>query len=229
MSLNLNYEKYIAIIGDMVDSKKIVDRKTAQQKYKDILSEINHKYEKDIAARFTITLGDEFQGLLKNKNNIMNIILEIEIAMAPIDMRFGIGIGDINTDINFNLSKEIDGTAYHRARRMVEEIKVSQSRHAERESNIMICSIDENIEIDKLLNSILSVCTVLKSRWTERQKVIIQAYLMNEENQYKTAQSLNINQASVSKALNNANFYSFKSAIDNIASFLSNESEKEND
>lgn len=39
------------------------------------------------------------------------------------------------------------------------------------DSNTMICSDENNIEIDELLNSILSVCTALKSKWTERQTI----------------------------------------------------------
>ncbi|MDD4541660.1 MAG: SatD family protein [Eubacteriales bacterium] len=229
MSLNLFYDKYVAIIGDIVDSKRLKDRKATQQKYKDILSDVNLKYSEDIAAKFSITLGDEFQGLLKNRSNIMKIISEIEMAMSPVEMRFGIGIGDINTDINFDNSREIDGTAYHRARRMIEEVKGIRSQHAGRDASLMICSEDENEEIDELLNSILSVCTALKSKWTERQKEIIQAYLLNEENQYKAAKYLDIGQSSVSKALNNARFYSFKAALDNVNSFLGREGEGTSD
>lgn len=217
------HDKYVAIIGDIVDSKKIKDRKAIQQKFKNILADINVKYSEDIASKFTITLGDEFQGLLKNTNNIMKIICEIEMAMSPIELRFGIGIGDISTDINFDNSSEIDGPAYHRARKMIKEIESRKSQYTERHSNIMICSEENNIEIDELLNSILSVCTALKSKWTDRQKEIIYAYISNDENQYKAAHILNIGQPSVNKALSNARFYSYKSAIDTVNSFLSKE------
>lgn len=217
------YDKYVAIIGDIIDSKKIRDRKAIQQKFKSVLADINIKYSEDIASKFTITLGDEFQGLLKDKGNIMKIICEIEMAMTPIELRFGIGIGDISTDINFDNSSEIDGPAYYRARKMIKEIENRKSQYTERQSNIMICSEENNIEIDELLNSILSVCTALKSKWTDRQKEIIYAYLSNDENQYKAAHILNIGQPSVNKALSNARFYSYKSAIDTVNTFLSKE------
>ena len=150
----------------------------------------------------------------------MKIIREIEMAMTPIELRFGIGIGDISTDINFDNSSEIDGPAYHRARKMIKEI---ESVLVEAVGDVLICSEENNIEIDELLNSILSVCTALKSKWTDRQKEIIYAYLSNDENQYKAAHILNIGQPSVNKALSNARFYSYKSAIDTVNSFLSKE------
>ncbi|MBB6630720.1 SatD family protein [Clostridium algidicarnis] len=214
-------DKYVAIIGDIVDSKQIKDRKVIQHKFKNVLADINTKYSEDIASKFTITLGDEFQGLLKSRNNIMNIICEVEMAMTPIELRFGIGIGEISTDINFDNSLEIDGPAYHRARKMIKEIESKRFQYTERDSNIMICSEENNIEIDELLNSILSVCTALKSKWTDRQKEIIYAYISNDKNQYKAANILNIGQSSVNKALSNARFYSYKSAIDTVNTFLS--------
>lgn len=223
------YDKYVAIIGDIVDSKNINNRKSIQRKFKNVLTEINAKFSEDIASQFTITLGDEFQGLLKNRDNIMKIICEIEMAMSPIELRFGIGIGGVSTDINFDNSPEIDGPAYHRARKMIKEMESKKFQYTERHTNIMICSEENNIEIDELLNSILSVCTALKSKWTDRQKEIIYAFLSNDENQYKAAHILNIGQPSVNKALSKARFYSYKSAIDTVNSFLSKERGEPND
>lgn len=215
------YDNYVAIIGDIIDSKKIEDRKGVQQRFRAVLSNINVKYSEDIVALFSITLGDEFQGLLRNRGNIINIITEIEMGMAPIQLRFGVGIGDIDTDIQMRHSAEVDGPAYHRARKMVEEIESKRSQYTARSSHIMICSHENNVEIDELLNSILSVCTALKLKWTSRQVEIIYTYLLNDENQYKTAKALNIGQPSVNKALNNANFYTYRSAMNTVSTFLS--------
>ncbi|WP_051926192.1 SatD family protein [Carnobacterium jeotgali] len=61
---------YAAIIGDIKDSRKIADRKEVQEQFHSILQIINEKYAEDIASNFIITLGDSFQGLLKNKQVI---------------------------------------------------------------------------------------------------------------------------------------------------------------
>lgn len=223
MKGSYEYKDYTVIIGDIIDSKKIVDRKQVQMKFKKILHDINQKYAADIASQFTITLGDEFQGLLKNRNNVIKMITEIEMAIAPIKMRFGVGIGEVSTAINFESSSEIDGPAYHRARAMVEELEASESQYSQRLASILIASQEGNKEIDQLLNSILSVCTALKSKWTIRQWEVIEAYLVNEENQYRAAEKLGIGQSSVSKALNAAEFASYKSAMDTVNAFLTEE------
>lgn len=214
-------KNYFAIIGDIVDSKKIYERKEAQEKLKKILQDINNKYYSDISAKFAISLGDEFQGLLNNGKNIIKIILEIQMTMMPIEVRFGIGIGGISTEINLERSVEVDGPAYNRARKMIDEIEMKKKQYTEPKYNIMICSDEKNYEVDKLLNSILSVCSALRSKWTDRQKEIIATYLLNEGNQYKVADILKIGQSSVNKGLNNAEFYSYKTAMDTVSNFLS--------
>lgn len=214
------YKDYTVIIGDIIDSKKITDRQKVQAKFKDILKEINENYTDAIASQFTITLGDEFQGLLKNRKNIIDIIFEIEMAMFPIEMRFGVGIGEVSTAINFESSSEIDGPAYHRARAMIKELERSEAQHLRRAGNILITSQKENTAIDQLLNSILSVCTALKSKWTVKQREIIQSYLLSDENQSKAAENLGIGQSSVSRGLKAAEFASYKSAMDTVNTFL---------
>ena len=140
--------------------------------------------------------------------------------MNKVEMRFGIGIGTVSTDIIFNKSSEIDGKIYHNARKAIKEITDTKLQYKEKYSNIIINSGEENILTDQLLNSILSLLTTLKSKWTERQKEIIYAYLLNDQNQYKTANYLNISQPSVNKALKITNFYTYKSAIDTINEYL---------
>lgn len=220
------YEDYSVIIGDIIDSKKIKDRKHIQNHFKKALDNINENYSESIGSKFTITLGDEFQGLLKDRENIVDIISEIERIMFPITLRFGIGIGDITTEINYESSSVIDGSSYHRARAMIEELEESDSQYAKREANILLASADTNSELDQLINAIFSLATVLKSQWTVRQQEIINAYLLNDENQYKTAESLGIGQSSVSKALKAANFTSYQLAMKDVRSFLSGKGEK---
>lgn len=221
MISNYNFDPYVAVIGDIVKSKKIIDRNEVQKKLKAVLDKVNEKYLDDIASNFMITLGDEFQGLLKSGGNVIKIISEIEIAMLPIQLRFGIGIGKIDTEINRFMPLGADGPAYHNAREMINELKKQERKYQTNYSNIMICSQEDNEKIDMLLNCIFSLCSSLKSKWTSRQTEIISCYISSDKNQYKTAEKLGINQPSVNKALNNSNFYSYEKAIEIVSSVLS--------
>lgn len=50
-----------------------------------------------------ITLGDEFQGLLNNPAYAIEIVKYIQRELYPVKLRFGIGIGEISTEINQKL------------------------------------------------------------------------------------------------------------------------------
>ena len=108
---------YFAIIGDIVESKKLIDRDGVQKRLNIILKDINIKFDNDIAAKFVITLGDEFQGLLSNPSNLFDIIDTIKFEMYPVRIRFGIGIGSIDTEVNSEMALGADGPAYHYARK----------------------------------------------------------------------------------------------------------------
>lgn len=214
------FEAYTAIIADIIDSKKIKNRKQFQRKFQAILKEINKDYAENIASQFTIRSGDEFQALLKDRETLIEIISKIEFAIYPVQLRFGIGIGEIATDIDPKNSFLVDGTAYHRARAMLEQLVKNENQYAKRESNLMIASADSNHEIDQLMNAIFSLRYILKKQWTDRQHEVINSYLLNDENQYKTAESLGISQSSVSRALKAAHFTSYQLALEALHSFL---------
>lgn len=224
-----NENEYAAVIGDIIGSKESSDRYDVQQKMKKVLKYINDTYQEHLASEFMITLGDEFQGLLKDRKMIIGIINDIEMAMLPIKIRFGIGIGAINTEINYKRSIEVDGPAYNRARKMIERLEERNAQYEEIHFNIMICSGKENENIDQLLNSVFSVCCALKRNWSKRQIEIINAFIIHDENQYKTAEALHIGQSSVSRALKKANYYTYKFAMKNLNDFLSEERHNLND
>jgi len=219
---NIGNKNYVAVIGDIVDSRNIKNREEVQLILKDTLSLINEKYQEDIASKFIITLGDEFQGLLSDGARVINIINEIEDKIYPVRLRFGIGIGSISTEINPVLSLGADGPAYHIARDMIENLKKSEKRTKVGNQNIMISTQDNNTDIIRLLNTLFLMCSTLKSKWSDRQREIISAYKESDFSQIKAAQKLGIKQSSVNKGLINAGYYSFQNALETAASTLPN-------
>jgi hypothetical protein len=211
--MNLNKEIYFAIIGDVVDSRKIDNRNDVQKQYVEAINKINREYPDDIASKFLITLGDSFQGLLKKSNNILKIIEEIEDSMAPFKLRFGIGIGTINTSIIVEDSSLIDGPAYHNARFAIDDVKIKNSK-----KNDVVCvnvKSDNNI-LDNLINSALSLCSLIKSNWSDKQRVVIDLNIKQKKSQVEIAEILNIKQPSVNSRLHSSNIYIYGDSINNI-------------
>jgi hypothetical protein len=214
---------YIAIIGDIIESKKITNRLEIQTKLNNVLEQINIQYPNEIESKFMITLGDEFQGLLRNGKNVMNIIEFIQIKMDPVHIRFGIGIGKISTEINQLMPFGADGSAYYNARNMIDILKNSAKKNKISDANIMISSDGEdNSHLEILLNTILSLCTTIKKNWTERQRLVAFDCMLNGDNQREVAARLSIGQPSVHKLLSKADYYSYKTAVNVVSDVLAN-------
>ena len=216
-----NYTPYIAIIGDVKKSKNIKDRKEFQNKLNKILSEINEMYSDSISSNFTITLGDEFQGLLHSGKNVMNIIQYIKKEVYSIKIRFGIGIGAITTDINSKISIGADGPGYYKARDSIEQLKTSEKKK-EREYGDVQIKIDGDNNLQELsLNSILKLMYCIEKEWTKKQREVVYYVLFEKKNQTETARYFDVTQSNILQILSKTHFYAYKDAFNSINKILS--------
>lgn len=214
---------YYAIIGDIVHSKAINSklRNDVQNKLKQILEGINQRYSEDIAAKFIVTIGDEFQGLLHHPSQLLKIIDEIQFKMYPVRMRFGVGFGDIDTEINREMALGADGPAYHNARSVIEQIKASEKGKLSGNANILFKSgREEHQMLLKLMNSSLQLCSFIEGKWTDKQRILIEKMIFSGMNQSTAAQELGIAQSSVQRRLKSAGYYDYYNARELIAQML---------
>ncbi len=150
-----NTQHYVAIIGDIIDSRTLTNRRQVQIQLQKVLQRVNNfsflgtykqlidispfsytttkqvqltNEKNSITSSFTITLGDEFQGLLSNYSHVVSIVDYIERHMWPVRIRFGIGIGEIHTEIIKDSPFGMDGPAYHIARDMLAHLKQSEKK-----------------------------------------------------------------------------------------------------
>jgi hypothetical protein len=210
----------IAIIGDIKDSRRITNRSEVQKKLKVVLDEISEKYNNDISSKFNITLGDEFQGLLCEGANTMKIITEIERKMHPTKIRFGVGIGEITTDIDKEMSIGADGPGYYKAREAIDYLKENERRKSTYSTDIKFETESNNKAFLRLINTILVLLTVIKDSWTDRQREIIWDMLEHQDTQAEVANRLNIQQPTVQKSLAIGKYYAYKDALDAIGEVL---------
>ena len=170
---------YFAIIGDIVDSKKIPNRNEVQLDLEQVLYTANKIYNDNIVSNFTITLGDEFQGLLSNANKIFEIVDFIKYSLYPIELRFGIGIGDMSTSFQQTTSIGSDGPAYWAARQAIStvhennqgsliriEVNTSKGLSDQTINNAMQQTLSQTINV---INSTLAICQQQETSWTRQQ------------------------------------------------------------
>lgn len=220
MFLCFSCRPHIAIIGDIKDSKKLNNRNEVQKKLIHVLDEINEKYKDDISSKFIVTLGDEFQGLLCNGANTMQILFEIERQMYPVKLRFGVGIGEISTDIIREMSIGADGPGYYNARKAIERLKSDEKRKQTNPADIRIEITDNNQASAILINTILTLMTAIKETWTDRQREIIWDMLEHQDSQSDVARRLSIKQPTVQKSLSKGKYFAYKEAFDTIEKAL---------
>jgi len=182
---------YCAIIGDIIGSRKLEDRQDVQKKFLAVAEEANRLYEPDIASPFTVTIGDEFQVLLKCSHITPKIIDHVKREMAPVGLVFGVGVGKILTDINSKLAIGMDGPAFHFARKAIEQAKKKKPK-------IIYKSDFAGMGIIDSLNYFIESCT---ERRTKRQKQVLE-YVSQNFTQEAIADRLGIKQQSVSDIIN---------------------------
>lgn len=220
MLFHFENKPFTVVIGDIRDSRMLQSRKAVQDKLKNILGEINRKYDRLIASKFLITLGDEFQGVLSDTENVLKIIEEIRMSLYPVELRFGIGIGEITTDINTEMSLGADGPGYYKAREAIEIMKENEKKNKTVVSDIRLETQKNSDKQVILINTIFELVKAIERRWTERQREIIWNMLQYQDGQQKVADRLGITQVTVHKALVKGNYYVYEKAMRNVGNLL---------
>lgn len=201
---------YIAIIADMIGSRTLDARHDVQLRLVETLNQVNRDYEDQIASNFTITLGDEFQGLLVNASKLLEIIEKIKAAMHPVDLRFGIGIGEISTEINRMQSIGADGPAYWFARSAIDHLKKENDYDVSR-SQLQLSSKEDWVEV---VNDSLKLCDYVESKWVKSQREFIDLSIMNygfnlDFKQIEIAETFGMSVQMVNKKLQNTGYYQY--------------------
>lgn len=210
---------YCAMIGDLVNSRTLseADRQEVQIRLKSALQEVDVKWRPSIAARFIITLGDEFQGLLHADGPCVEIAEHIRNRLYPQQVRFGIGYGDIHTEINPDMALGADGPAYHLARSGLEELKSSGNRESDHLVRIRTQSPDE-----RLLDLVCDDLNHLKSNWTDKQRAIIRAIESSDLPQKVLAEQMGLNPSTVTRHLQAARYVHYRRCLEGLGTYLVN-------
>ena len=201
----MKHQKYLVIIGDVVKSREIKNREKFQENFHNViekeLKRVRVFETNNIVSSFTITIGDEFQGVLKNASHLFKFIDDLEYGLNSIlafeqteryALRYGIGVGLITTQINKKAAIGMDGPAFYNARKAIENAK---------KFNLKYC-FEGSLEKDDALNILLQWLNQENKKWNFRKFQIVKLY-KDAWTQKQIAESLEISQPAVSKILKN--------------------------
>jgi hypothetical protein len=115
------------VIADMVGSRLHTParRQQLQRQLAELLTTWNRRYKASLLSRFTITTGDEFQGLLHQPQCLPELIRSLETAVPGAEFRIGAGFGELYTELT-PTAIGMDGPVWHNARAAIVQAKEEQ-------------------------------------------------------------------------------------------------------
>lgn len=119
---------FVAIIGDAVASRRLAPGRRAalQRELRSALAGANRRWRGALAARFAVTLGDQFQGLLAGPGAVWDVVHWLRAELAGSEWIIACGRGAVSTPLAAS-APEVDGPCFHRAREALDEAKRSGS------------------------------------------------------------------------------------------------------
>ncbi len=193
---------YIAIIGDIINSKAAINRSIVQKRLNGILETVNRAYSSEFASPFTITKGDEFQALCKPSPYIFLMIDQIQLAFRDeLEIRFGIGLGEILTTIDPRQSIGADGPAYWEARKAIEFIHDYNDY-----GTSQLAFSSEYKQIDRVINPLLTSSDFIRASWNKSQTDLFEILVTNkiyqeDFKQKPIAEKMKLSQSAFTKRL----------------------------
>lgn len=128
----MKQKDYFILMADVVDSRNYNQNKLMSE-FRELTISINRKYNKDLLSPLTITLGDEFQGVIENLSSAIDIIIGIEESFIhkklDFKLRYVLVEGKIETAINKDIAYGMLGSGLTKARESLEELKNSNNRY----------------------------------------------------------------------------------------------------
>lgn len=225
---------------DIVNSRGINNRVQIQNIIKNYLNTLSNKYKKELLSPITITLGDEWQIVLKDISKSYTIITEVNEFLNNYHIKTysGIGIGSISTEI-YNNSSNMDGEAFINARNAIniakksgDTIKSKVNRVYLNEYSIMekdevaISLVSDGdystVQIGYIINALIENTEILINKVTPKQWVVIKSY--REAGSYKkmVEDGVSNSKSDISQKLNSAEFFVIEKNIKLIEKLFGN-------
>lgn len=192
-------EQYLAIIGDLVQSRGIPNRAELQKKLLAEIQALNVHYAPQLAVPVSMTAGDEFEVLLVSAEHAVELITRLADAVLPHQLAFGIGAGRLVTVLEADESErfvgELDGPVFHRAR--------SALNRASADGSWLLLE-GFGVGEDEALSGLAELLGNLRRGWTAKQAAYVAA--ARHAKQLDVARRAGVGQSVVSESLKAARF-----------------------
>ncbi len=153
---------YAVLMGDIVGSERAPSLRTVHKTFNKAIDAANQAYAASIASPLTITLGDEFQGLIDSLAHAWDIAsaLRLRLLVDGVACRFVIGFTELESPLNTKQAWNMLGRGLAAAR---DTLNDKSSGNAYR------FSLPDEPLIAPLLNAVGDTLTLVERDWTATQ------------------------------------------------------------
>jgi len=151
-------EKRIALVADIVGSRKIEERIAFDERLVDCLTDLSDQ-NPHVLSPYTL-IGDEIQAVFSSARSLLRDAVTILATIHPIKMRFSYGVGTLIKPINPEQAIEMDGPAFHRARDGVNALK---------ETGFLFTVFGEDVPRGALVREALNLASHEMEEWNENR------------------------------------------------------------
>lgn len=201
----------VGIIADIVGSREMTDRAAAQRT---ILATFE-RAEQVVPPRRSAwaTVGDEFQLVCDTWQDALRITLRTHVLLPDdIQLRYGIGMGQINTVEEGEAGPIQDGTAWLHARDAIADVEARQERRDDARTGFRC----DDSDLTAALTSEVLLRDHVVARMKARERRLFAALLFGAT-QHEAAQAEKISQAAVSQALHRSGAMALLDADDALS------------
>lgn len=166
---------HCVMIGDIKRSRDLDEWGSVFEKLQAALKQINREFSDDILVDFVPTVGDEFQGALRDPKHAYAVYASIKRGFR-VGFYCGIGIGDIEKPLERDIGMR--GDAFYRARSALEFCK-------RRKRSVLLRSSDTTSLADETIDTLLHFIEVMENSWTKRQREVLHYYRLHPDYTYE--------------------------------------------
>jgi len=177
-------KSYNIIMADIISSRQIDKKDDFMGQFKELTNLVNKEFKNQIISPLTITLGDEFQGIVKNPKSLFELLFFLEesiiVNQYHFKLRYSIVYGEIDTKINEKIAYEMYGLGLTKAREALKTLKETGDNYF----------IHLNNTKDLQLRLCMKLYQSIKEDWKTSEYEIVSAFL--EKDDYKDVKEMGL-------------------------------------
>jgi hypothetical protein len=184
-------------MGDLVGSERARSVKAVHDAFNKTINSANKSWAAEIESPLTITLGDEFQGLLRTLMHAWAVASELRLRLlvANISCRFVIGTTKLETPVNPKEAWNMMGSGLAEARDKLND---------KRSGNAYRFSLPGETLVEPLLDAVGDSLTQVELGWTQTQLEYYSSVQDRSRTNAEVAKSLGVTPRSLYKVLHAA-------------------------